>query len=62
MEFLTNKMDWAASSVAAFYRSRWQIEGFFKRLKQTLQIADFAPGLRRSPAGCLRQAISRRKL
>ena len=41
MEFLTNNFQWAASSVAALYRSRWQIESFFKQLKQTLQIADF---------------------
>ena len=41
MEFLTNNMDWAPSSVADLYRSRWQIEVFFKQIKQTLQLADF---------------------
>lgn len=41
MEFLTNNLDWAASSVADLYRARWQIEVFFKQIKQTLQLADF---------------------
>lgn len=39
--FLTNNFDWAASSVAELYRCRWQIEVFFRQLKQTLQISDF---------------------
>ncbi len=39
--FLTNNLDWAASSVADLYRCRWQIEVFFKQIKQTLQVADF---------------------
>jgi len=41
MTFLTNQLDWAASSVADLYRCRWQVEVFFKQLKQTLQLADF---------------------
>lgn len=41
MEFLTNNLEWAASSIAALYRSRWQIEVFFKQIKQTLQLCDF---------------------
>ena len=41
MTFLTNPLDWAASSVAGLYRCRWQIESFFKQIKQTLQLADF---------------------
>lgn len=41
MEFLTNNFDWAASSVADLYRCRWQIEVFFKQIKQTLQLCDF---------------------
>jgi hypothetical protein len=41
MAFLTNQLDWAASSVADLYRCRWQIEVFFKQIKQTLQLADF---------------------
>jgi len=41
MAFLTNHTTWAASSVAELYRCRWQIEVFFKQLKQTVQLADF---------------------
>jgi hypothetical protein len=39
--FLTNNLEWSASSVAELYRCRWQIEAFFKQIKQTLQLADF---------------------
>lgn len=41
MTFLTNNTQWAASSIADLYKSRWAIEVFFKQLKQTLQLADF---------------------
>ena len=41
MTFLTNNFTWAASSVAELYRCRWQIEVFFKQIKQVLQISDF---------------------
>ena len=41
MVFLTNNLTWAASSVAELYRCRWQIESFFKQIKQTLQLCDF---------------------
>jgi len=27
-------MDWGATTIAAFYKDRWQIEIFFKYLKQ----------------------------
>jgi hypothetical protein len=38
---LTNLMDFAASTVAAIYKERWQIEVFFKTLKQNLKIKTF---------------------
>lgn len=41
MEFLTNNLEWAPSSIADLYKSRWQIEVFFKEIKQTLQLCDF---------------------
>jgi hypothetical protein len=41
MEFLTNNLTWAASSIVDLYKSRWQIETFFKEIKQTLQLCDF---------------------
>jgi hypothetical protein len=41
MEFITNNMKWAASSVCDIYRSRWEIEVFFKQIKQNLKLCDF---------------------
>lgn len=41
MEFITNNMDWAPSSICDLYKSRWAIEVFFKQMKQTLQLKDF---------------------
>ena len=41
MTFLTNQLDWSAWTVAELYRCRWDIEVFFKELKQTLQLSDF---------------------
>lgn len=41
MTFLTNNLEWSPSSVAALYKCRWDIEVFFKQIKQTLQLADF---------------------
>lgn len=41
MTFFTNNFEWAATTVADLYRSRWQIEVFFKQIKQTLQLCDF---------------------
>jgi len=41
MVFLTNNFEWSAWTVAELYRCRWDIEVFFKEIKQTLQLADF---------------------
>lgn len=41
LTFLTNNFTWSAGSVADLYRCRWQIEAFFKQIKQTLQLTDF---------------------
>jgi hypothetical protein len=41
MEFLTNELTWSPTTVVELYRCRWQIEVFFKQIKQTLQLADF---------------------
>lgn len=38
---LTNNLEWSAGTIADLYRCRWQIEVFFKQIKQTLQLADF---------------------
>lgn len=39
--FLTNHMTLAAATVAEVYKQRWQIELFFKALKQSLRIKTF---------------------
>ena len=41
MVFLTNNPDWSPITVAELYRCRWDIEVFFKQIKQTLQLSDF---------------------
>jgi hypothetical protein len=41
LEFLSNNLEWSAQSIADLYKCRWQIEVFFKQIKQTLQLADF---------------------
>lgn len=41
MIFITNNMEWAASSVGQLYQARWGIEVFFKQIKQTLKVCDF---------------------
>lgn len=41
MVFLSNQLAWSPNTVADLYRCRWEIEVFFKQIKQTLQIADF---------------------
>jgi len=41
MTFLTNQLTWSPATIVELYRCRWQIEVFFKQLKQTLQLADF---------------------
>ncbi len=41
MTFLTNHLEWSAPTIADLYRCRWEIEVFFKQIKQTLQLADF---------------------
>ena len=41
MVFVTNQLKLAASTIAAIYRDRWQIELFFKAIKQSLRIKTF---------------------
>jgi len=39
--FLSNHYDFGASTISALYKERWQIELFFKALKQNLKIKTF---------------------
>ena len=41
LQFLTNHMALAAATIADIYKDRWQIEIFFKLLKQNLRIKSF---------------------
>lgn len=41
LQFLTNNFSLSASTIAAIYKSRWQIELFFKWIKQNLKIKSF---------------------
>ena len=38
---LTNHLDFGASTISAIYKDRWQIELFFKALKQNLKVKTF---------------------
>ena len=39
--FTTNRFDWPASLVAQIYKQRWQVELFFKWIKQNLKLKCF---------------------
>ena len=41
MAFLTNNLTWSAQTIADLYGCRWEIEKFFRQIKQTLQLGDF---------------------
>lgn len=41
IEVITNNLQWEAATIGALYKRRWQIEIFFKLLKQNLQIKTF---------------------
>lgn len=39
--FLTNHLDFGATTIAAIYKDRWRVELFFKAIKQNLKIKTF---------------------
>lgn len=41
IEIITNNFTWTASTISELYKQRWQIEIFFKELKQHLKIKSF---------------------
>jgi transposase len=41
LAFLTNHFDFGATTIARIYKERWQIELFFKALKQLLRVKTF---------------------
>ena len=40
MTFVTNQLEWSAATIVELYRCRWEIEVFFKQMKQTLKLCD----------------------
>jgi len=41
IELITNQMTWTANTIGELYKSRWQIEIFFREIKQLLNIKSF---------------------
>lgn len=41
LSFTTNQFEWASTTIAALYKERWQVELFFKWLKQNTRIRHF---------------------
>jgi len=41
IQIITNQIDWQARTIADLYKKRWDIEIFFKLMKQNLQIKTF---------------------
>ena len=41
IEIITNQLEWKARTIADLYKKRWNIELFFKAMKQNLQIKTF---------------------
>lgn len=41
IELITNQLEWKASTISQLYKKRWDIELFFKALKQNLQVKAF---------------------
>jgi len=41
LEIITNNLDWKAATIGALYKRRWDIETFFKLLKQNLNVKTF---------------------
>jgi len=41
IELITNQMSWTANTISELYKSRWQVEIFFREIKQLLNIKSF---------------------
>jgi IS4 transposase len=40
-EFITNDLEMGAQEIAEIYKRRWQVELFFKKIKQNLKIKTY---------------------
>ena len=41
IEIITNQMSWTANTISELYKARWQVEIFFREIKQLLHIKSF---------------------
>jgi len=41
IELITNQMSWTANTISELYKSRWEVEIFFREIKQLLHIKSF---------------------
>lgn len=41
IEVITNQMSWTANTISELYKARWQVEIFFREIKQLLHIKSF---------------------
>jgi len=41
IELITNQFSWTANTIGELYKARWEIENFFKEVKQLLKIKSF---------------------
>ena len=41
IELITNQLTWSANTIGELYKSRWQVEIFFREIKQLLHIKSF---------------------
>ncbi|MCP4459283.1 MAG: IS4 family transposase, partial [Cytophagales bacterium] len=41
IEVITNQMSWTANMISELYKARWQVEIFFREIKQVLHIKSF---------------------
>jgi IS4 transposase len=41
IEVITNQISWTANTISELYKSRWQVETFFREIKQLLHIKSF---------------------
>lgn len=58
VELLTNNFTLAASTIAALYKARWEIEIFFRNLKQLLRIKSFIGTSRNAVETQIRTALA----
>lgn len=57
-ELLTNNFTLSASTITALYKARWEIEIFFRNLKQLLRIKSFIGTFRNAVETQIRTALA----